>query len=396
MVPSSSKKKTIKPGKLSSFVFKQDNYSKLAISKTKEDSMKILKRKLEYMPMSSSATNTQLVSNPKKMRKILFDSLKDVCPDSCFVQMMEGKPIINEETEKPEILSLKEHARIFKDNNCYDHEKYLKAISLTDDEISTIYNKTVSQSDSKFWFEQRKGRITASRFKQVYTRMESLKVTDEDPIPTLNDVMGESNRRATSMKHGIDSERHAIMRLKQVMRLKHRGIKFTNPGMTVFKECPYISVTPDLEFECPCCGKGVCEVKCPTSVPVTRAPSWRTYGKHLENRNGSKLKTTGLYYFQIQGQMAVTNRSFGYFFVFNMANRSFHLEKIDFNPSFWNGVLSNLKLFWNSFVFPRLLITTIPKPEPIADIENLNVNNNGEIDIEMILAQESFDITFDK
>ncbi|XP_066930803.1 uncharacterized protein [Clytia hemisphaerica] len=316
MEPSSSKKKTIKPGKLSSFVFRQDNYSKLAISKTKEDSKKILKRKLEYMPMSSSITNTQLVSNPKKMRKMFFDSFKDVDPDSCFIQMMEGKPIIvnKEETQNSEILSLKEHAKIFKDNNCYDHEKYLQAISLTDDQITKIYEKTVSQSNSKFWFEQRKGRITASNFKKIYTRMESLKTSDEDPIPLLKDVMGESSRRATwSMKHGISSERHAIMRLKQVIRLKHRGIKFTNPGMTVSKEYPYISATPDLEFECPCCGKGVCEVKCPTSVPLTRAPSWRTYGKHLENRNGSKLKTTSPYYFQIQGQMAVTNRYFGYF-----------------------------------------------------------------------------------
>ena len=136
------------------------------------------------MPMSSSATNTKLVSNPKN-EKTTFDTLKDVCPGSCIVQMIEGKPIVNKETQKPEIPSLKEHAKTFKDNNCYHHEEYLKAISLTDDEISTIYEKTVSQSDSKFWFEQRKGRTTASKFKQIYTRMESLKVSDEDPIQHL-------------------------------------------------------------------------------------------------------------------------------------------------------------------------------------------------------------------
>ena len=391
--PPSSKKKIIKPGKLSSFVFKQEKYSKLAICKTKLDSKQSLKRKLEYMPMSNSVTCKELVSEPKKMRDIFYKSFKNVIPDSSFIQMMEGKPL--EVTEESKILSLKEHAEIFKDKNCYDTEKYIKAITLSDDEISKVYEKTVSQSNSEFWVEQRKGRITASKFKKVSTRMESLKKSDQDPIPLLKEIMGEDNKKSTwQMKHGISSERHAIIRFKQIIRIKHKGIKFTNPGMTVSKLDPYISVTPDLEFECPCCGKGVCEVKCPPSVPANRAPSWRTYGKHLGNFNGqTKLKRSSEYYYQIQGQMAVTNRSFGYFFVFNIANRSFYLEKIEFDAVFWTEKLSNLKLFWNTYVFPRLLNTNIQKPKQTVKqtVDNSEIN----IDIERILLQDNLEITFD-
>ena len=131
--------------------------------------------------MSSSATNTKLVSNPKN-EKTTFDTLKDVCPGSCLVQMMEGKPIVNKETQKPEILSSKNMLKLSRIIIAMTmRNKYLKAISLTDDEISTIYEKTVSQSDSKFWFEQGKSRTTASKFKQIYTRMES----DKDPIQHL-------------------------------------------------------------------------------------------------------------------------------------------------------------------------------------------------------------------
>lgn len=130
----------------------------------------------------------------------------------------------------------------------------------------------------------------------------------------------------------------------------------------------------------------------PPSVPANRAPSWRTYGKHLENLNGqTKLQRSSEYYYQIQRQMAVTNRSFGYFFVFNIANRSFYLEKIVFDAVFWTEKLSNLKLFWNTYVSPRLLITNIEKPKQTVDHSEIHSN----IDIEMILLQDNLEITFD-
>eukprot|EP00111_Clytia_hemisphaerica_P016201 TCONS_00047932-protein len=211
--PPPSKKKVIKPGKLSSFVFKQEKYSRLAISKTKSDSKQSLKRKLEYMPMSSSVTCKELVSEPKKMRDIFYKSFKNVIPDSCFIQIMD---VTEEVTEESKILSLKEHAKVFKDKNCYDTETYIEAITLSDDQISKVYEKTVAQSNSEFWVEQRKGRITASKFKKVFTRMESLKKSDQEPIPLLKEIMGEDNKKPTwQMKHGISSERHAIMRFKQ-------------------------------------------------------------------------------------------------------------------------------------------------------------------------------------
>lgn len=130
--------------------------------------------------------------------------------------------------------------------------------------------------------------------------MESLKKSEDDPIPIVNEIMGENKQNPTwQMKHGNSSERHAITRFKQMMRIKHRGIKFTNPGMTISLTEPYISVTPDLEIECTCCiGKGVCEVKCPPSVPENKAPSAKTYSRHLEKIGGqNKLRRSSEYYY---------------------------------------------------------------------------------------------------
>ena len=84
--------------------------------------------------------------------------------------------------------------------------------------------------------------------------------------------MGENESHlSAAMRFGLDAEPHAIRRYKQIMRLKHRGIKFNDPGMTILDSDTFISCTPDLEVDCPCCGAGLCEIKCPPSVPTQYA-----------------------------------------------------------------------------------------------------------------------------
>ena len=87
--------------------------------------------------------------------------------------------------------------------------------------------------------------------------------------------------------------------------------------MTVFKSHPLISVSPDLETNCSCHGPGLVElVECPATV-IANVPSAENY-KHLEVINEQPyLKKTSPYYFQIQGQLAVTGRQYCYFFVFS-------------------------------------------------------------------------------
>ena len=365
VVPSSSKKKVV-PGKLSSFLIQNENYSKLVTSDSKDVAKSKLKRKLEYLPMSNSGK--VIVSDQAKMRSKFYEAFKSIIPNSCFIQLVEGKSscnipseTINSTTCEP-IFTLLEQAELFKKQNNSSVKAFLNSIKLSNNQIRIIYQKKTSQSSSPFWLEQRKGRITASIFKKVYTRMNTLKEKPDDPTPLLQEIMGEKTKKRTwEMNHGLSAERHAKIRYKKIIRIKHKGIKFQEPGMTVYDSEPFIECTPDLEMACECCGEGVCEIKCPPSVPSDRAPSNKTYGKHLEKRDGKiKLKKNSEYYFQIQGQMAVTKRCYGDFFVFNIANRSFHLERIEFDSSFWENVLSNLKLFWHNYVLPYLLLIKVP------------------------------------
>ena len=62
-----SKKKTIQPGKLSSFFIKQDRYDKKVLKETVEQAKVKAIRKLDYVPMTESGK--KFISHPKKVRE---------------------------------------------------------------------------------------------------------------------------------------------------------------------------------------------------------------------------------------------------------------------------------------------------------------------------------------
>ena len=60
-----------------------------------------------------------------------------------------------------------------------------------DKQIQNVYEVTKKQSDSQHWTNHRKGRLTASKFKDIYTTTEKLKNNDSMAYPDILElVMG--------------------------------------------------------------------------------------------------------------------------------------------------------------------------------------------------------------
>ena len=66
-----------------------------------------------------------------------------------------------------------------------------------------------------------------------------------------------------------------------------------------------------------------------------------------------KLKHSHSYYTQIQGQLAITDKTFAWFFVYS--HHGYHLEKIDFDKDHWTKVKANLIQFWMEHLAPCLI-----------------------------------------
>lgn len=88
---------------------------------------------------------------------------------------------------------------------------FTKTLKLTNEQINLIYTITKKQSESNIWFNQRKGRITASKFHQVYTRVNSLKTATSDLnlSCTFKNLLGENHFQSLATRHGVAMEPHA-------------------------------------------------------------------------------------------------------------------------------------------------------------------------------------------
>ena len=88
-------------------------------------------------------------------------------------------------------------------------------------------------------------------------------------------------------------------------------------------------------------------------------PSAGNY-KHLEIINEQPyLKKASPYYFQIQGQLAVTGRQYCDFFVFSFKG---HLNiRVKLDEQLWIELLDNMDWFFRNFVTPELLLGKMKK-----------------------------------
>ena len=140
---------------------------------------------------------------------------------------------------------------------------------ITGEKVKTIYNQTVVQSKTTFWQKQRRGRITASKFTDISGTVTRIKKnpTMECPEYLISAIIGyEKSATTWQMKYGINSEIHAKTKYKSLTKNSHKGITYTDPGMTVFEDYPFLAATPDLEINCACHGPGLVEIKCPASL----------------------------------------------------------------------------------------------------------------------------------
>ena len=392
-------KKQIEPGEVSSFLFTQDTYMKKSAQTSIEKRKEKTNKKLNFQVMSDSQSKNLL--NTEQIRVELYNEIVDIVPNSCFVELMEArkKRVTNETFEK--VPTLLEFAESFKEScspelNVEDlSDMFADSLFYSDDQIKVVYNSTISQANSQEWVTQRHGRVTASKFKDIYHCALKLKsqVKKECPPYIISNILGYSTNTATwQMKHGVNTEIHAKAKYKSITRKVHEHYEIKDPGMTILSSYPFISVSPDLEIDCSCHGPGLVEIKCPASL-IGQIPSHNNY-HHLEEIHGELfLKKSSQYYFQVQGQMGVTNRTYCDFFVFTF--EGYLSVRVSFDENFWSSLLDTLVWFWRHYIAPEMLSLKLKlKMSRISEKnEMIVINKNIEGDLLVAIEDESTCLT---
>ena len=154
------------------------------------------------------------LSNEDTVRRNLYNVVKDFAPQSRFVELIgERKKSTKNTHDIVKFPAIIEKSNIFIwDEDLTSKENidlFTKSIVVTKNEIEKIKVITKQQSESDIWFDQRKVQITASKFHQVYTRMNTLsKKADADLTNIFKNIEGTRTFENFATKHGTAMEPH--------------------------------------------------------------------------------------------------------------------------------------------------------------------------------------------
>ena len=91
----------------------------------------------------------------------------------------------------------------------------------------------------------------------------------------------------------------------------HENFSVNEHGFFISLKVPYKGASPDPSVSCNCCGNGCLEIKCPFDSRekfVFEILDCDNSYPEGDVKNGITLKTTHMYYYQIQSQLNVTGR----------------------------------------------------------------------------------------
>ena len=104
------------------------------------------------------------------------------------------------------------------------------------------------------------------------------------------------------------------------------------------------------------------EIKCPWACR-SETPTHVNWNNLKSNVSGSTLDKKLLYYYQVQGQVAVTGLTYCDFFIYT--NNRHHLERIYIDYHFWESVCLYFEYFWLTHMRPEIISNLLKNHGPI-------------------------------
>ena len=141
----------------------------------------------------------------------------------------------------------------------------IQECQLSDEQVKQVEVATRGQHTNATWKDQRCGRLTASRFRTVSTKCQTLLKPRGSKSPLYSSSVDNILNSTQQISWGNYHEKDAVQAFMSDVASQHED------GMKWLKECglfikpghPYLAGSPDGLFLCKCCGSATLEVKCP-------------------------------------------------------------------------------------------------------------------------------------
>ena len=230
-----------------------------------------------------------------------------------------------------------------------EHQPLLDSLQVNEAEAVVIERETILQHNSSRWWDERKHRITASRFGDVL-RCKSVSSKFLKELVYKEERQINSSNLPAPLRHGIENESRALERYESYLKNHCYPFKTFPSGFVVNPAYPFLGCSPDakvLDEASKDCPFGIIEIQCPYKhrdvTPLTACNGDKDF--HLEIKNGFPvLKTSHRYYYQVQGQLGITGSKWCDFITYTF--KGMVIERIIFDVDTFISMLLRLEKFF--------------------------------------------------
>lgn len=246
---------------------------------------------------------------------------------------------------------------------------FKKTLEMTPQMCREMERNTCEQSNSPLWFSVRRHRITSSLFGSVLSHKPST-----PPDNLVLRIIQPRTFSTPATAYGLTNEKIAI----QEYQKRNQDSIVSSSGVIINPNCCFLGASPDGAVYNPSNTLepfGFLEVKCPYSArDVTPVEACHIEGFYctLNSEKHLQLKTTHHYYAQVQGQMALGERSWCDFVVYTPFGIS--VQHIVFDEAYWRDkLLPKLTSFYDNCVAPELVSPLHSLGLPMRDLKEMSV-----------------------
>lgn len=220
-----------------------------------------------------------------------------------------------------------------------------------------------AQSNDDKWWQYRKILITASKIKLF----KSDKTDDQIFALVKSQLWAEQNITTEAMHYGRVNEDIARQKYEDFTSKKF-SYEVKSSGLWVNSKYPGLGASPDGLISDPLKNTtGVLEIKCPkilekynpTDLHFLTPQQRNSFCCTLLSQTSMKLKRSHPYYYQIQTQMAITERLWCDFVIWTP--KGFHVEKIYYDGNFIEPALKHVSAFHQNILAPEYFEMRIPR-----------------------------------
>ena len=257
---------------------------------------------------------------------------------------------------------------------------FKKGLEVTQAEADQVECETHGQADCSRWYDVRRRRITASNFGKISRRRPTTKVSGQVKI-----LLYDSGKviRSPALQWGRDNEPVARRAYSQYQNTNgHSGLSTQASGFVICLDTPCLGCSPDDVVTDPSSPDttGLAEYKCPYSLKdqsvdellATKAASQFCLSREMDGH--LRLKKSHVYYYQVQGQLAITKLPWCDFVVWSPCE--LHIERVRVDPSFWSEVVVKLVSFYNTALLPELASPRFPRGQSMREPTELQIDSD--------------------